>query len=171
MHMTRKHPNFAQGLNVLSFRDGHQGKHEEIEEKPRTNLENPGSTFLISIFDIRNMPEGLDFLTSDESFIQVGTWNYKKDKILDAHFHNYYDRTSYRTQEVVYVLQGKIKCNLYEEDTTYIDSAIVESGMMIVQFQGVHEYEMIEDSKVLEVKNGPYHGPEKDRTRVNVKKD
>ena len=30
---------------------------------------------------------------------------------------------------------------------------------------------MIEDSKVLEVKNGPYHGPEKDRTRVNVKKN
>ena len=46
-----------------------------------------------------------------------------------------------------------------------------ETGMMIVQYQGVHEYEMIEDSKVLEVKNGPYHGPEKDRTRVNVKKN
>ena len=43
--------------------------------------------------------------------------------------------------------------------------------MIIVQYQGVHEYEMIEDSKVLEVKNGPYHGPEKDRTRVNVKKN
>ena len=117
------------------------------------------------------MPEGLDFLTNDESFIQVGTWNYKKDKILDAHFHNYFDRSSYRTQEVVYVLQGKIKCNLYEEDATYIDSAIVESGMIIVQYQGVHEYEMIEDSRVLEVKNGPYHGPDKDRTRVNVRQN
>ena len=43
--------------------------------------------------------------------------------------------------------------------------------MMIVQYQGVHEYEMIVDSKVLEVKNGPYFGPDKDRTRVNVKKN
>ncbi len=73
-----------------------------------------------SIFDIRNIPEGLDFLTNDESFIQVGTWNYKKDNILDAHFHNYFERSSYRTQEVVYVLQGKIKCNLYEEDTSIL---------------------------------------------------
>ena len=73
-----------------------------------------------SIFDIRNIPEGLDFLTNDESFIQVGTWNYKKDKILDAHYHNYFERSSYVTQEIVYVLQGKIKCNLYQEDTTYI---------------------------------------------------
>lgn len=124
-----------------------------------------------SIFDIRNIPEGLDFLTNDESFIQIGTWNYKKDKILDAHYHNYFERSSYITQEVVYVLQGKIKCNLYQEDTTYIDFAIVESGMMIVQYKGVHEYEMLEDSKVLEVKNGPYYGPDKDRTRVNVRQN
>ena len=53
----------------------------------------------------------------------------------------------------------------------YIDSAIVESGMMIVQYKGVHEYEMLEDSKVLEVKNGPYYGPDKDRTRVNVRQN
>jgi hypothetical protein len=43
---------------------------------------------------------------------------------------------------------------------------------LIIQYQGVHEYEIdIEDSKILEVKNGPYFGPEKDRTRVDVKKD
>ena len=124
-----------------------------------------------SIFDIRNIPEGLDFLTNDESFIQVGTWNYKKDKIVDEQFHNYFKRSSYRKQEVVYVVQVKIKCNIYEENTSYIDSAIVESGMMVVQYKGVHEYEMIEDSKVLEVKNGPYYGPDQDRTRGNVRKN
>ena len=43
--------------------------------------------------------------------------------------------------------------------------------MFIIQYEGIHEYEMIEKSKVLEVKNGPYFGPDKDRTRVNVKKD
>ena len=43
--------------------------------------------------------------------------------------------------------------------------------MMIVQYKGVHEYEMLEDSKVLEVKNGPYYGPDKDRTRVNVRQN
>ena len=98
-----------------------------------------------SIFDIRNIPEGLDFLTNDESFIQVGTWNYKKDKILDAHYHNYFERSSYVTQEIVYVLQGKIKCNLYQEDTTYIDFAIVESGMMI---DNIKEYMNMKCQKI-----------------------
>jgi hypothetical protein len=123
-----------------------------------------------SIFDTSNISEGLDFLTSDSSFIQVGTWNYKKNKTLDAHFHNYFERSAQRTQEVVYVIEGSIKCNLFKEDTTFIETVIIDSGMLIVQYQGVHEYEIVEDSKVLEVKNGPYFGPEKDRTRVDVRK-
>ena len=90
---------------------------------------------------------------------------------MEAHFHNYFERSSFRTQEVVYVIDGKIKCNLYKEDTTFIESLIIDSGMLIIQYEGIHEYEMIEKSKVLEVKNGPYFGPDKDRTRVNVKKD
>lgn len=123
-----------------------------------------------SIFDTSNISEGLDFLTSDSSFIQVGTWNYQKNKTLDAHFHNCFERSAHRTQEVVYVIEGSIKCNLFKEDTTFIETVIIDSGMLIVQHQGVHEYEIVEDSKVLEVKNGPYFGPEKDRTRVNVRK-
>ena len=82
-----------------------------MEDKHIKHITSNGEIYA-SIFDISNMPEGLDFLTNDESFIQVGTWNYKKDKILDAHFHNYFDRSSYRTQEVVYVLQGKINVRL-----------------------------------------------------------
>ena len=37
-----------------------------------------------SIFDLKNIKEGLDFFTSDDAFIQVGTWNYQEGKILDA---------------------------------------------------------------------------------------
>ena len=39
-----------------------------------------------SIHNFNEMDEGLSFLTNDESFIQVGTWNYEKNKILDAHY-------------------------------------------------------------------------------------
>ena len=38
-----------------------------------------------SVFDLKNIKEGLDFITSDNSFIQVGTWDYQEGKILDAH--------------------------------------------------------------------------------------
>lgn len=124
-----------------------------------------------TIFDTKNIKEGLDFLTNDESFIQVGTWNYKKGKVLDAHFHNEFERKAFRTQEIVFVLDGMITCNLYTQQGEFITSEKIEKNCLIIQYQGVHEYEIEKDSKILEVKNGPYFGPEKDRTRVDVKKD
>ena len=124
-----------------------------------------------SIFDAENINEGLQFITDDESFIQVGTWNYKKGTILDAHFHNKFERKSFRTQEVVFVLAGKITCNLFTEDGEFIKTVEISKNQLIIQFEGIHEYEIDEDSKILEIKNGPYFGPEKDRTRVDVKKN
>ena len=38
-----------------------------------------------SVIDTLLVPEGLSFYTDDENFIQVGSWNYEKDKILDLH--------------------------------------------------------------------------------------
>ena len=124
-----------------------------------------------SIFDLKNIKEGLDFFTSDDAFIQVGTWNYRKGKILDAHYHNTFERKSYITQEVVLVLEGSIVCNLFTTQGEFISSEEINQGQLIIQFQGIHEYEIKKDSKVLEKKNGPYFGPEKDRTRVNVRND
>ena len=124
-----------------------------------------------TIFDTTKIKEGLDFLTNNESFIQVGTWSYKKGKVLDAHFHNEFERKAFRTQEVVFVLDGMITCNLYTQKGEFITSEKVEKNHLIIQYQGIHEYEIDKDSKILEVKNGPYFGPEKDRTRVDVKKD
>ena len=126
---------------------------------------------IASTYNIENLPAGLNFLTKDENFIQVGTWNYKKDTKLEAHYHNYFERSSFRTQEVVIVLDGKIQCNLYTEEGKFIDSVELEKNNIIIQFQGVHEYITLEDSKVLEVKNGPYFGPEKDRTRIEVEEN
>ena len=124
-----------------------------------------------TIFDLQNINDGLDFITEDDSFIQVGTWNYKKGRILQAHYHNKFERKAYRTQELVFVVDGEITCNLYTEGGDFFKSLKIFKNQLIIQYQGVHEYVIDEDSKILEVKNGPYFGTEKDRTRINVKKD
>lgn len=124
-----------------------------------------------SVFDLKNIKEGLDFLTSDNHFIQVGTWNYQEGIILDAHYHNTFERKSNITQEVVLVIEGSIVCNLYTKKGEYISSEEINQGQLIIQYQGTHEYVIKKDSKVLEIKNGPYFGPDKDRTRINVRND
>ena len=52
---------------------------------------------------------GLDFLTNENEFIQVGTWNYEKDRILPRHYHNEVDRISNKTNELIIIKKGSIE--------------------------------------------------------------
>ena len=54
------------------------------------------------------------------------------------------------------VLEGKIKCNLFTEEGLEVHSEVIDEGQMIIQYEGVHEYEILEEALVIENKNGPY---------------
>ena len=54
----------------------------------------------------------------------------------------------------------------FTEENQFIWKGKLQKNQLIIQLQGAHEYSIIEDSQVLEIKNGPYFGPEKDRTRI-----
>ena len=110
--------------------------------------------------------KGLNFITRDEDFIQAGSWWYDKGKILDSHTHNEFPRTAMRTQESVYVVQGSMKVKLYSEKHEYIEEYIMHKGDLAVFTGGGHGYEILEDdTKIIETKNGPFVGVEKDKTR------
>ena len=118
------------------------------------------------VIDTSFSPEGLTFVTEDEDYIQAGLWNYKQGTKLPAHYHNYFERSSYRTSEVVYVVEGEVECSIFTEEGELIWRGTLKKGQLIIQLQGAHEYNIIEDATVIETKNGPYFGPETDRTRI-----
>ena len=119
------------------------------------------------LVDTSQSPEGLSFVSEDSDFIQAGLWKYKKGQKLQAHYHNYFERTSYRTSEVVYVVEGKIESTIFTEKGDFIWKGTLNKGQLIIQLQGAHEYKILEDAVVVETKNGPYFGPEADRTRIS----
>lgn len=109
---------------------------------------------------------GLDFITEDEDYLQVGTWNYDKGRILERHEHNYAPRKSMITQECVYVVSGSMEVNFYSRKRNFLCSEILIAGDYAVIFGGGHEYKILEDNtKVLETKNGPFLGVEIDKTK------
>jgi hypothetical protein len=79
-----------------------------------------------------------------------------------------HDKPANLTQEVVLVHKGSVKCRIFTKEGNFIDEVDINEGELIVQIYGVHEYIMNEDSIVLEIKNGPYYGPEVDRKRIDV---
>ncbi len=126
---------------------------------------------IATIIKLDNVEEGLTFYTHDDRNIQFATWNYEKGKELEPHFHNTFDRNATITQEAVLVLKGKISCELYDKKGNFISSHILETNHVMIQYSEVHKYIMLEKSLVLEFKNGPYFGPEADRTRVDLNED
>ena len=111
--------------------------------------------------------EGLSFYSYDEDFIQVGTWVYDSGKELLAHIHNEVERKVYWTQEVLYIRKGSIKAKIYDLDENLVDEIVAKEGDTLILLIGGHGYTILEDgTQVLEIKNGPYVGAEKDRRRI-----
>ncbi len=114
-----------------------------------------------------DISEGLNFFSQDSEFIQVGTWNYQKGKELLAHIHNEVPRTALRTYEALYVISGSLEAVIYDLDKNVVDTFVVNAGDVLVLLESGHGYKILEDhTKVLEIKNGPYLGAERDRQRI-----
>lgn len=111
--------------------------------------------------------DGLNFFSNDEEFIQVGTWGYGDGKELSAHKHNKFIRETDWTQEVLFIKQGKILVTVYDDNDIKIEEWVASSGDIIIMLSGGHGYKVLDDNtQVLEVKNGPYLGADKDRKRL-----
>ncbi|OFY43549.1 MAG: hypothetical protein A2X18_06290 [Bacteroidetes bacterium GWF2_40_14] len=110
--------------------------------------------------------EGLGFYSMDDEFVQVGSWQYNQGKELLKHIHNQVERSVDRTQEVLYIKRGSIKAKIYTLDEVFVEELIVKQGDTLILLNSGHGYEILEDgTQVLEIKNGPYLGAERDRRR------
>ena len=110
--------------------------------------------------------EGLNFITPDEMFVQVGSWWYRKGKKLESHVHKDFERKTMRTQEMTYVKKGSMRVLLYDDKQKYLDDFIISKGDTAVFAYGGHGYEILEDNtQILEAKNGPYIDVDTDKTK------
>ncbi len=126
-----------------------------------------GDLILAIVIRGEDWEEGLNFVSSDGDYLQVGTWGYKKGKKLEPHTHLIEHREVSRTQEIIFVKEGRVKADIYTEKEELLQSVELKTGDAIILLNGGHGYEVLEDNtKVLEVKNGPYVGADKDRKRI-----
>ncbi len=102
--------------------------------------------------------DGIEFFTPGSFSQQLGYMNRPKGYLIKPHVHQVMERTVHLTQEVLIVKSGKVKVNLYTSDRLFLESIIVEKGDVLLLANGGHGFEMIEDSEMIEVKQGPYCG-------------
>jgi hypothetical protein len=108
--------------------------------------------------------KGTEFFTHDEASQQLGYLNRDAGFIIPPHIHNEVKREIYNTVEVLLIKSGKVRIDFYDEKKIYIESHIVSKGDVVLLNSGGHGFEMLENTELIEIKQGPFVG-ERDRTR------
>ena len=96
---------------------------------------------LAAVIKLEDINKEKNFVTDNEEEFQLASFNLKKDTKIERHHHPHQNR--------------EIK-NTSEENLKFVHEETLVTGETIALFRGGHEIEILEDSKFIESKQGPY---------------
>ncbi len=99
---------------------------------------------------------GIAFFTPNSFSQQLAAMCHPKGHKIQAHLHKPLPRQVLYTQETLFVKRGLVKVNFYSEQKKYLDTRILKTGDVILLVCGGHDFEMLEETEMVEVKQGPY---------------
>lgn len=110
-----------------------------------------------SIFRCSEVEPGVHFFTGNDNSLQVGKQLRPSGEVIRPHRHRpvkiHRDGT---LQEVLYIERGKVKVIFYDNQGKEFDARILNSGDLILLMKGGHGFEMLEETVMIEIKQGPY---------------
>lgn len=104
-----------------------------------------------------------NFLTSPDEPLQVGVNFYREGDLVPAHRHHRQARVIDQTQEFVLVADGEVLFEIFDDDEASLGEVRLATGDFIVFARGGHRWQFGADTKIIEVKQGPYVSPEADK--------
>ena len=111
--------------------------------------------------------DGIEFFTPDDFSQQLGYMKRDEGYEIPPHVHNPIKRSVEFTKEVLFIKSGKVRVDFYSENKKYLRSLILEKGDIILLAYGGHGFKMLNQTEMVEVKQGPYAG-ESDKTRFKA---
>ena len=84
--------------------------------------------------------------------------SHKKGHAIVSHTHIINRREILYTQEVLLIKKGKVKVNFYDKEKKFTGAETVSGGDVILLCAGGHGFEILEDTVMIEIKQGPYTG-------------
>jgi hypothetical protein len=58
----------------------------------------------------------------------------------------------------LFIRSGKLRVDFYDDEQNYLESRVLAQGDIVLLAFGGHGFEMLEQSEIVEVKQGPYAG-------------
>jgi hypothetical protein len=103
-------------------------------------------------------PEATTFVTPDDAIQQVGFVVHEAGAEVRRHSHLPLERQIVGTPEVLVVRAGRCEMSVYDDDQELVATHELVEGDVMVMVGGGHGFRMIEDTVLLEIKQGPYFG-------------
>lgn len=109
-------------------------------------------------------PEETVFYTPADFNLQVGKIVYPAGAEIPRHIHRPVIRSVSGTSEVLVMQTGRMILDIYSDDRSSVCSREMAQGDVVILMGGGHGFRLLEDTVLLEVKQGPYSGvQEKER--------
>lgn len=103
--------------------------------------------------------EGVKFLTPNTYTLQLGLIEHKAGKVVRDHIHRQDIKYNVdTTQEFLYIEKGKVKVKLYGPKWQKLETISLGTGDFILFVSGGHGLEVLDDCRIIEIKQGPYPG-------------
>ena len=101
---------------------------------------------------------GVDFLTENTASMQLAYMKRPKNDHIIAHRHRRIVRKIEMTAETLIIRKGRMKIDFFTREAELICSKILVTGDVVLLLDGGHGMEMLEETELIEVKQGPYFG-------------
>jgi len=127
-------------------------------------------TLLAIIIRAEYQSDGISFFTQGSFSQQLAYMKRPQEYKIDPHVHNIVPREITLTQEVLFIRKGLVRLDLYSKAQEYLGSTNLYTGDVVLLADGGHGFHMLEESEIIEVKQGPYLG-EADKIRFEPTSD
>ncbi|GAC1325547.1 MAG: hypothetical protein NVSMB2_24180 [Chloroflexota bacterium] len=110
------------------------------------------------------LPDKTTFLTPDTCNLQVGHVVYPAGGEIARHVHLPIERHLTGSTEVLMLQQGRCQVDVYTDDRELVTTRDLAVGDILIAVSGGHGFRVLDDTVLLEIKQGPYPGgAEKER--------
>jgi hypothetical protein len=128
-------------------------------------VERAGTAYALVLRSNAESDEKYNFLTGPQNPLQLGMNFYKQGETIKAHYHLPRHIESDQVQEFLLIAAGRARLTLFETNDQQqpFETLQLETGDMVLLLAGGHGLEIQENTKIVEIKQGPYDGKTKDK--------
>ena len=107
---------------------------------------------------------GKNFETKNDQEFQLASFGLDSGTKIEKHYHPNQKREIVSTSEVLVLIEGSMLVDIYDTELNFVTNVELFSGDTIALLDGGHGITFLENSKFIEVKQGPFN-PETDKKR------